>query len=108
MLIADVDLPTEPADQSSAGSGGLLGRLFGRGRTGSVDANEEDPDLRGEPGHVRRGEDHRQALSKIGQFCDDHPDLSVLNFSNRSDSRLLVLLLCTQTSHMPNTGRIVM
>lgn len=90
MLIADVDLPTEPADQSSAGSGGLLGRLFGRGRTGSVDANEEDPDLRGEPGHGRRGEEHRQALAKIGQFCADHPDLGVRTYRTRNVFRLLV------------------
>lgn len=90
VLIADIDLSEEPARQRSAGGGGLLGRLFGRGRTGSVDANEEDPDLRGEPGHGRRGEEHRQALARIGRFCADRPDLGVRTYRTRNGFRLLV------------------
>src|SRR5699024_8466115 len=37
-----------------------------------------------------RGEEHRQALAKIGQFCADHPDLGVRTYRTRNGFRLLV------------------
>lgn len=106
MLIADIDIPGDPAQDAPAKpvGRGFFARLLGRDQpAGASDSSADgaDPDLVGLPGSGRRGEEHQRILGQIGQFCADHPQFGVHTYRTRNGFRLLV----TGTGAAPDSER---
>ena len=94
ILIADIDIPGDPARDAPAkpGGRGFFARLLGRDQDADgpdSSSDDADPDLLGLPGNGRRGEEHQRILGRIGQFCADHPQFGVHTYRTRNGFRLL-------------------
>lgn len=95
VLIADIDIPGDPARDAPVkpAGRGFFARLLGRDQgNNALDSSSDggDPDLVGLPGSGRRGEEHQRILGRIGQFCADHPRFGVHTYRTRNGFRLLV------------------